>query len=78
MEGLFQRWCIKIIHDHILPDHKIWRFKSQVSAAAAALFNSNAQCGAAFCFLDVKDLKLMDSIIYFTHQVEQFIIQSEV
>jgi len=34
-------------------------FKSQVSAAAGALFNSNAQCSTAFCLSDEKDLKLM-------------------
>jgi len=54
-----QTWCIRIIHDHILPDLKIWPFKSQVSAAAAALFNENAQCSTVFCLSDEKDLKLM-------------------
>jgi hypothetical protein len=49
---------LKFFHDHILPYFKIWPFKSHVSAAAGALFNSNAQCGTAFCFSDEKDLKL--------------------
>ena len=38
------------IHDHILPGLKIWPFKSQVSAAAVALFNWNAQSGRVFFF----------------------------
>jgi hypothetical protein len=57
--GYIQRWYIKIIHDHILPYLKIRPFKSPVSAAPAALFNSNAQCSTAFCLLDEKDVKLM-------------------
>jgi hypothetical protein len=32
--------------------------KSHVSAAAGALFNSNAQCGTAFCLSDEKGLTL--------------------
>jgi len=40
------------------PDFKIWPFKSQVSAAAGELFNSNAQYCTAYCLLDEKDVKL--------------------
>jgi hypothetical protein len=57
--GKIQRWSIKIIHDHNLPNLKIWPFKSHVSAAAGALFGSNAQRGTACCLSDKKDLKLM-------------------
>jgi hypothetical protein len=37
----------------------MWPFKSPVSAAAGALFSSNAQCGTAFCLSDEKVVKLM-------------------
>ena len=53
-----QRWCIKIIYDHIIPYLKIWPFKSHVSLAAVALYNSNVPCSTAFCLSDEKDLKL--------------------
>jgi len=49
---------IKIIHDHILPDLKIWPFKFHVSFTAGALFNPNVPCSTAFCLSDEKDLKL--------------------
>ena len=50
---------LQYIHYHILPYLKIWPFKPQVSAAALALFNPNAQYSTAFCLLDEKDVKLM-------------------
>jgi hypothetical protein len=49
-------------YDHILPDLKIWLFKSQVSAAAGALLNSYVQYSTAFSLLDEKDVKLMGQL----------------
>ena len=58
---------IKIIYVHILPDIKIWPFKSQVSAAAVSLFNSNAQYSTAFCLFAWKGWKINGTALFISH-----------